>query len=97
VRSTVPVLVEVQERELAMRVLGYGTVVAETVERTSPHRLCTYLYELASDFTAFYEHCPVLKAPDAGTRASRLALCDVTARVLALGLRLLGITAPDRM
>ena len=33
------------------------------VERTSPHRLCTYLYELASDFTAFYEHCPVLKAP----------------------------------
>jgi len=39
----------------------------------------------------------VLKAPDAGTRASRLALSDVTARVLALGLRLLGITAPDRM
>ena len=37
------------------------------------------------------------KAPDAGTRASRLALCDVTARVLALGLRLLGITAPDQM
>ena len=80
-----------------MRVLGYGTVVAETVERTSPHRLCTYLYELASDFTAFYEHCPVLKAPDASTRASRLALSDVTARVLAHGLQLLGIEAPDQM
>jgi arginyl-tRNA synthetase len=96
-RSTVPVLGEAEERALAQRVLGFPAVVAETVERSSPHRLCTYLYELAADFTAFYEHCPVLKAPDAGTRASRLALCDVTARVLALGLRLLGITAPDRM
>ena len=80
-----------------MRVLGFGTAVAETVERASPHRLCTYLYELASDFTAFYEHCPVLKAADAGTRASRLALSDVTARVLARGLQLLGIDAPDQM
>ena len=97
VRATTPVLVEPQERALAMRVLGYGTVVAEAVERSSPHRLCTYLYELASDFTAFYEHCPVLKAPDAGTRASRLALSDVTARVLAHGLQLLGIDAPDQM
>ncbi len=97
VRSTVPELGAVQERVLAMKVLGYGTVVAETVERTSPHRLCTYLYELASDFTAFYEHCPVLKAPDASTRASRLALSDVTARVLAHGLQLLGIEAPEQL
>jgi arginyl-tRNA synthetase len=59
--------------------------------------LCTYLFELASDFTDFYEHCPVLKAPSAGTRASRLALSDVTARVLAMGLQLLGIAAPDQM
>ena len=97
VRDTVPVLAAPQERQLALRVLGYGTAVAETVERTSPHRLCTYLYELASDFTSFYEHCPVLKAPDAGTRASRLALSDVTARVLAHGLQLLGIDAPEQM
>jgi arginyl-tRNA synthetase len=97
VRGTVPVLGSPQERQLALRVLGFGTAVAETIERTSPHRLCTYLYELASDFTAFYEHCPVLKAPDAGTRASRLALSDVTARVLARGLDLLGIDAPEQM
>ena len=71
--------------------------VAETVDRSSPHRLCTYLYDLASDFTAFYEHCPVLKAADGGTRVSRLALSDVTARVLAQGLGLLGIDAPDQL
>jgi len=86
-----------QERALAMRVLGFGSAVVEAVERASPHRLTTYLYELASAFTAFYEHCPVLQAPDASTRASRLALSDVTARVLARGLHLLGIEAPDQM
>jgi arginyl-tRNA synthetase len=88
---------EPQERALAMRVLGFGTAVHETADRASPHRLCTYLYELASDFTDFYEHCPVLNAPDAGTRAGRLALSDVAARVLAQGLHLLGIAAPERM
>ena len=81
-----------------MRVLGFGTAVAEAVERTQPAPAdAAYLYELASDFTAFYEHCPVLRAPDASTRASRLALSDVTARVLARGLHLLGIEAPEQM
>ena len=97
VRATVPTLKEPQERQLAMTLLAFGTAVAEAVERTSPHRLTSHLYELASDFTAFYEHCPVLRAPDANTRASRLALSDVTARVLASGLQLLGIEAPEQM
>jgi arginyl-tRNA synthetase len=95
-RSVPPMLIERQERALGMRVLGFETAVAETIERNSPHRLCAFVYELAADFTDFYEHCPVLKAePD--VRASRLALCDVTARVLAHGLGLLGIDAPDQM
>ena len=89
-------IVEPAERALAMRLLGYEAAVAETVERYSPHRLCTYLFELASDYTAFYEHCPVLKAEPA-VRDSRLALSDLTARVLAHGLGLLGIDAPDHM
>ena len=53
-----------------------------TLDTYSPHKLCTYVYDLASDFTAFYEHCPVLKA-DEPLRSSRLALADLTARVLA--------------
>jgi len=60
------------------------------------HRLCGWLYNLASAFTTFYEHCPVLRAePD--VREHRLALCSLTAQVLARGLDLLGITAPERM
>ena len=59
-----------QERALALRLLGYEGALVEAVGRYSPHRLCTYLFELATDFTAFYEHCPVLKAPTGRVRTS---------------------------
>jgi len=95
-RSVTPTIVEAQEKALALAVLGFDSVVADTIEKYSPHRLCTYLYDLATAFTAFYEHCPVLKADDA-VRESRLALCDLTARVMERGLGLLGIDAPEQM
>ncbi|MGI9645560.1 MAG: arginine--tRNA ligase [Ilumatobacteraceae bacterium] len=85
-----------QERALALRLLAYPSAIESTLETHSPHKLCTYVYELATDFTAFYEHCPVLKA-DEPIRTSRLAFADLTARVLAHALDLLGIEAPDRM
>jgi arginyl-tRNA synthetase len=85
-----------QERTLALALLAYPSAIEATLETYSPHRLCTYLYDLSTDFTAFYEHCPVLKSDDA-TRASRLALSDLTARVLEHGLGLLGIDVPERM
>jgi arginyl-tRNA synthetase len=86
-----------QERQLAMLLLSFPTVVADVAQTLLPHKLCGYLYELATGLSAFYEACPVLKAPSEAERASRLALCDLTARVLARGLELLGIDAPDRM
>jgi arginyl-tRNA synthetase len=91
------VLAEAAERKLALELLDFGTAVLEAGETLRPHRLAGYLYDLATAYTAFYESCPVLKAPDDATRASRLALCDLTARVLARGLELLGIAAPRRM
>jgi arginyl-tRNA synthetase len=86
-----------EERLLARRLLGFGDAVAATLEDYVPHKLCGYLFDLASAFTDFYEHCPVLRAPDEPTRASRLALCELCARVLEKGLDLLGIEAPRRM
>ena len=85
-----------QERALTLRLLAYPTAIDTTVEAYGPHKLCTYVYELATDFTAFYEHCPVLKA-DEPVRSSRLALADLTARTLAHALGLLGIDAPEQM
>jgi arginyl-tRNA synthetase len=86
-----------EERALALALLGFPAAVLEAAESLRPHRLAGYLYELAGAFTAFFETCPVLRAPDEAARASRLALCAVTAAVLARGLGLLGIDAPERM
>jgi arginyl-tRNA synthetase len=97
VRGITTTLAVPQERALALQVLQFDTAVQDTLDRYSPHRLCTYLFDLAQAFSAFFEACPVLKAPDEATRLSRLALCDVTARVLAQGLDLLGIEAPEKM
>ena len=88
---------EEAERDLMLALLGFGDVVAGVGDTLEPHRLCTYLFDLAQTFTTFYDHCPVLKAPEAEVRASRLRLCSVTLAVLEQGLGLLGITAPERM
>ncbi len=91
------VLGEPAERDLAVAVLGFDAAMAAASESSSPHKLCTYLFELAGTFTTFYECCPVLRAGTAEVRNSRLRLCDLTSSVLACGLGLLGIEAPPRM
>ncbi len=90
-------IAEPAERRLSLMLLRYGSVVNDVARALEPHRLCTYLFDLANTFSAFYQECPVVKADDAAVRSSRLRLCDVTRRVLADGLGLLGIEAPQRM
>jgi arginyl-tRNA synthetase len=85
------------ERALALQLLGFGAAVELAGETAEPHRLCAYIYAVADAYTTFYENCPVLKAPDEETRASRLALCAVTLRTLVTGLSLLGVPTPERM
>ena len=97
VRTTTPQLDDPRERALAMRILRFDSAVWEMVDTLSPHKLCTYLFDLATDFTSFYEHCSVLKADNDTVRASRLMLCDATARTMEQGLALLGIRAPEQM
>jgi arginyl-tRNA synthetase len=85
-----------EEIALAKHLLNFGLTLEAVAEEHRPNFLCNYLYELAGKFTSFYENCPVLKADDA-TRASRLALCDLTARVLKQGLDVLGIETVEQM
>lgn len=86
------------ERNLALKLFQYPAAVESVADRLEPHRLCTYLYELASCFHAFYEHCPILKEGiEIEVRKSRLALCDLTAGLIEDGLGLLGIRMVDRM
>ena len=85
-----------EELQLARHLLNFGLVLEAVAEEYRPNYLCNHLYELAGHFTTFYERCPVLKA-DGPDRARRLALCDLTGRVLRQGLDLLGIETPERM
>jgi arginyl-tRNA synthetase len=90
------VLAEKEERALALQLLRFPEAVAAVAEAYSPSKLCAYLFDLASVFTAFYEACRVL-VDDEAVRRSRLGLCDLTARVLEQGLSLLGMEAPEQM
>ncbi len=87
---------EEAEIALAKKLAQFGEIVPQTLDDFRPNLLANYLYELANTFHTFYEACPVLKSEGA-TRNSRLALCDLTARVLRHGLGLLGIGTPERM
>jgi arginyl-tRNA synthetase len=89
-------LTEPQERNLALKLCQFAEVVPAVLNDFRPNLLANYLYELANAFHAFYEACPVLKSEEPA-RSSRLALCELTGRVLAKGLDLLGIQVPDRM
>ena len=86
-----------EEIALAKHLLNFGLTLETVAEEYRPNFLCNYLFELAGKFTGFYENCPVLKADDATTRDSRLALCDLTARVLKQGLETLGIETVEQM
>lgn len=92
------VLQEEAENDLATKLLAFEDTVKSVAEKAMPHLLCTYLFELSGIFMRFYEACPVLKgdvAPE--IKASRLALCDLTAKVLKQGLGLLGINTMEQM
>ncbi len=80
-----------------MRLLGFGAAVAETAETAEPHKLAAFVFDTASDFTTFYEQCPVLRADSQEVRNSRLAIAALTLKVLLSGLDLLGIPVPERM
>ena len=96
VRSAPIALDHAAERALAMRLMAYPSAIDNTLDSYSPHKLCTYVYELATDFSTFYVECPILKS-DEPVRTSRLALADVTARVLEHSLSMLGMSAPQEM
>lgn len=86
-----------EEKAIALELLKYPSVVRAAADACEPHRLCTYLFDLATAFSSFFEACPVLRAEDEATRDARLRLCRLTGRVLEDGLAVLGLTPLERM
>ena len=89
-------LTERAELILAKHLCQFAETAPQVLNDFRPNILANYLFELANAFHAFYEACPVLKAEERA-RATRLALCELTARTLERGLNLLGIAVPEKM
>ena len=89
-------LTEPAEIQLAKKVSQFAEIVPQVLNDFRPNILANYVFELANSFHTFYEACPVLKAEEP-LRSSRLALSNLTGRVLQRGLKLLGIDVPEKM
>jgi len=85
------------EHNLVLNLLSFREIIYDVAESLELHKLCNYLYNLASMFHKFYENCSISKAPNEEIKISRLLLCYVTAETLKTGLNLLGIDVLDFM
>jgi len=94
--ATALALTNPAEINLAKRLSQFAEIVPQVLNDFRPNILANYLFEVANAFHTFYEACPVLKSEEPG-RSSRLALCNLTGRVLHRGLDLLGIKVPEKM
>ncbi|TWU13731.1 Arginine--tRNA ligase [Symmachiella macrocystis] len=85
------------ERLLILSLLRFPEALTQAAAEYRPNYLTEYLFKTAGVFSGFFEHCPVVNAETDDLRNSRLLLCDLTARVIAQGLELLGIHTSERM
>lgn len=90
-------IAEPAERDLALTLDAFSQAAAEAYDKRMPHVIAEHAYRLAQSFSKFYAACPVLAAPDADSRGSRLALAGATLAQLLIALDLLGIDTPERM
>ncbi|HZC16029.1 MAG TPA: arginine--tRNA ligase, partial [Caulobacteraceae bacterium] len=97
VKAGVIAIAEPAERDLVLVLDAFDHALGEAYDKRAPNFLAEHAWRLAQAFSRFYQACPVLAAPDAAMRGSRLALAAATLNQLETTLRLLGIEAPDRM
>ena len=90
------VISEKDERSLALILSQFAETVPLVIADFRPNLLATYLFEVARAFHSFFEACPVIRS-EGSVRATRLALCEITARVLKTGLGLMGIRVTEKM
>ena len=84
-----------------LRTIGeFPRMLESAASLREPHRICRYLEDLAGDYHRFYDSCRVLPQGDeqpTDLHIARLALCQATRQVIANGLEILGVSAPERM
>ena len=91
------IVVNAEERALMLKLLWLDKALGDCARDFSPHHLTTYLSELAASFHSFYDKCKVLDPEHKETTAFRLFLLKHVQGIIAKGLGLLGVSAPERM
>jgi arginyl-tRNA synthetase len=94
VSAALPAELSAEERDVVKRLADFPRVAAEAAERRGPQAIPTYAIRVADDFHRFYHHHRVLESEAQGFR---LGLCVATQNVIARGLDLVGVEAPERM
>ncbi|WP_251359880.1 arginine--tRNA ligase [Kangiella sp. TOML190] len=85
------------EKTLSFRLLSFQATIDRTVEKRAPHYLCEHLYNLAQEFSSFYQKQHIMKEADKAKQASLLRLSEICMQQLEVGLQLLGIETLERM
>jgi len=95
--KVLPASLAPSERDLIQALGNYPAVIEASAREFSPAQLANYVYEVAKQYNKFYHEEPILKAEDTIVRSFRLNLSAATARIVADGMKLLGIDVPERM
>ena len=85
------------EKALMLALTGFNSMIQQAFEELAPHKICSFIYDLANDFNHFYHETKILSEEDAGRKRSYIELLDLTREVLETSIDLLGFAAPERM
>ena len=85
------------EKDLMLTISRFNSVVENAYEEKAPHKICSFVYDLANAFNRFYHETKILGEEDSGKKASWIRLLVLTRDVLETGIELLGFSAPERM
>ena len=85
------------EKALMLALTGFNSMIQQAFEELAPHKICSFIYDLANDFNHFYHETKILSEEDADRKRSYIELLDLTREVLEMSIDLLGFAAPERM
>ena len=85
------------EKNLMLALSGFGAMMENAYEETAPHKICSYIYELANAFNSFYHETKIMSEENEQIQKSYIRLLELTKSVLETCIDLLGFQAPERM
>ena len=85
------------EKNLMLALSGFGAMMENAYEETAPHKICSYIYELANAFNSFYHETKIMSEENEQIQKSYIRLLELTKSVLETCIDLLGFKAPERM